>query len=66
MKQPPKLLTAKDCLYLEDLMNVTSTTSKKINYYSTITERKQIANFLKSVEKRLNTQFTKLLDIIGD
>ncbi len=66
MKKPPKMLTAKDCLYLEDLMNVTATTSKKINYYSTIVERKQITNFLKSVEKRLNTQFSKLLDIIGE
>lgn len=65
MKQPPKMLTPKDCLYLEDLMNVTATLSKKVNYYSTLVERKQIQTMLKSVERKLNNQFVKLLGVIG-
>ena len=65
MKQPPKMLTPKDCLYLEDLMNVTATLSKKVNYYSTLVERKQIQTMLKSVERKLNSQFVKLLGVIG-
>jgi len=65
MKQPPKMLTPKDCLYLEDLMNVTATLSKKVNYYSTLVERKQIQTMLKSVERKLNSQFAKLLGVIG-
>ena len=65
MKQPPKMLTPNDCLYLEDLMNVTATLSKKVNYYSTLVERKQIQTMLKSVERKLNSQFAKLLGVIG-
>ncbi len=65
MKQPPKMLTPKDCLYLEDLMNVTLTLSKKSKYYANLVKEKQIQALFKSLERKLNSEYTKLLNIIG-
>ncbi len=64
MKQPPKMLTPKDCLYLEDLMNVTLTLSKKSKFYATLIKEKQIQSLIKSIERKLNSEYNKLLEII--
>lgn len=65
MKQPPKMLTPKDCLYLEDLMNVTLTFSKKAKHYSSLAEKKQIQDMLQATERKFSTHYEKLLSIIG-
>lgn len=66
MKQPPKMLTPKDCLYLEDLMNVTVALFKKCNLYMNLTEDRQIKTILQSLSKKMSNEANIILSIIGE
>ncbi len=64
MKQPPYMITPKDRLYLEDLLNQTLLAAKKIEYYQTLAKNQSIVTTLEDVENVLTTHYDDLLLIM--
>lgn len=64
MKQPPYMITAKDRLYLEDLLNHTLTSAKKINHYRTLAKNQALIALLEDVENLLTAHYDDLLMIM--
>ena len=64
MKEPPYMITAKDRLYLEDLLNHTLTSTKKICHYKECAKSQTVISFLNEVEKLLSTHYDDLLMIL--
>lgn len=65
MKQPPKMLTGKDCLYLSDIMEATLTFAKKANFFASVVENEKIRKMFLRLESDLSGEYGKLLSIMG-
>lgn len=65
MKEPPMMLSEKDLLYVEDLLNVTISIAKKIKEYELRVEDEVIVETLNGVKEILKKQYNTLMGVIS-
>ena len=65
---PKKItLTPKDCLYIEDIVNATMLTYKKISLEKELCQDKDITNYLDNVSSTIKQQASTLTNLLkGD
>lgn len=64
MKETPNVITIKDLLYIEDMMNWNLIMNKKINELLDIVEDEEIKSILKKTQKMHSKHFKDILDIL--
>ncbi len=64
MKTPPEMLSPKDCLYIQDLLEMTLTVSKKADECSKTIKTKSIASVAKKNHTSLASHYDALLGLL--
>ena len=64
MKEPPKMISPKDCLYFQDLLGYTITFNKKLVHYQTLVSNPKVLSKLKELEFTLTNQYDDLLALM--
>ncbi len=64
MKQSPFIITPKDLLYFDDILNHTAVFLKKLKCYKSLVNNKQVGELLNSVEGTLLSHYDELLSIL--
>ena len=64
MKDTPNIITSKDLLYIEDMMNWNLVMNKKIKEYSECVESDEVKEILLKAKKMHKKHFKDLLDIL--
>lgn len=64
MKETPNIITTKDLLYIEDMMNWNLIMNKKINTLLNCVEDPEVEDLLIKTKKMHNKHFEKLLSLI--
>lgn len=65
MREPPKMLSTKDLMYIEDLFNMLLTTNKKITYYESIAIDSKIKQLMHEIHNELKLEYNSLLEVIN-
>lgn len=67
MQQPPTVLTPKDCLYIEDILNQSLNLVKKTNLYFEMSTDQDVKDLLEDLNVLLCAQYEDLLNLMeGD
>lgn len=64
MKETPNIITSKDLLYIEDMLNWNYTMIKKINVLIECVEEEEVLTLLKKACKMHNKHYNSLLSIL--
>ena len=64
-KQPPKMFTGKDCLYIADILEATLTFAKKAKFYAKNVQNAKLRREFYNLEKELSSEYDTLLKVIG-
>lgn len=64
MKQPPTVLTPKDCQYIEDILNHSLNLVKKTNLYYEMSSDQDVKDLLEDLNVLLSAQYEDLLGLM--
>lgn len=64
MKQPPTVLTPKDCQYIEDILNHSLNLVKKTNLYYEMSSDQDVKDLLEDLNVLLSAQYEDLLNLM--
>ena len=64
MKQPPTVLTPKDCQYIEDILNHSLNLVKKTNLYYEMSSDQDVKDLLEDLNVLLCAQYEDLLGLM--
>ena len=64
MKQPPTVLTPKDCQYIEDILNHSLNLVKKTNLYFEMSNDQDVKDLLEDLNILLCAQYEDLLGLM--
>lgn len=64
MKQPPTVLTPKDCQYIEDILNHSLNLVKKTNLYYEMSSDSDVKDLLEDLNVLLCAQYEDLLGLM--
>lgn len=64
MQQPPTVLTPKDCLYIEDILNHSLNLVKKTNLYFEMSKDTDVKDLLEDLNVLLCAQYEDLVGLM--
>ena len=64
MKEVPNIISTKDLMYIEDMLNWNYVMIKKANFYKTLVNDKEIKKFFEKVSKEHKRCYEKILTIL--
>lgn len=64
MQQPPTVLTPKDCLYIEDILNHSLNLVKKTNLYFEMSKDQDVKDLLEDLNVLLCAQYEDLVGLM--
>lgn len=66
MSEVPKMISTKDLLYIEDMMNWNMVYSKKCHMYKSMISNSEIKKFVDTIAKMHTEHYEKFLNIINN
>lgn len=65
MKEPPVMLSTKDCMHICDILNVTYVMIKKFRHYDMEVQDVEINELIKNISDALIKQYSSLMEVFN-
>ncbi len=65
MKEPPVMVSTKDCMHICDILNVNYTIIKKFKHYDNEIQDVEIKELINNITKALIKQYSSLMEVLN-
>jgi hypothetical protein len=65
MSEPPVMVSTKDAMYINDILNISSSMIKKIDHYLKEAKDEKLKSLIKKTSKKMKENYHILLEVLN-